>query len=63
MSGEVPHLPAVEGVQLGGHGVEVEVCEVEPREQALVRPLGPVEQLADVVHPDGREWDVSLLGH
>ena len=48
-------LPAVEGVQLGGHGVQVQVGEVEPRDQGLVRPLRAVQQLPEVVHL-GARW-------
>ena len=48
-------LPAVEGVQLGGHGVQVQVGEVEPRDQRLVRPLRAVQQLPEVVHL-GARW-------
>ena len=43
-------LPAVEGVQLGGHGVQVQVGEVEAGDEGLVRPLRAVQQLPEVVH-------------
>ena len=43
-------LSAVEGVQLGGHGVQVQVGEVEASDQGLVRPLRPIQQLPEVVH-------------
>ena len=43
-------LPAVEGVEFGGHRRQVLVGVKEPRHVRLVRPLGSIQKLTNVIH-------------